>query len=90
MLHPIRKFLKAGDNTDPPKSQQRAITPRLLRAMFKRARGNGMATRFARNPSTEADGGSDNGHCHHGLLLRDEIVRDNDYTQTGKGQRSYD
>ena len=29
----VRSLLKAFDNTDPPKNQQRAITPKLLRAM---------------------------------------------------------
>ena len=44
-LHPtIRRLLRAGDNTDPPKAQQRAITPKLLRAMYHRAgrRGGGV------------------------------------------------
>ena len=29
----VRQLLKANDNKDPPKKQQRAITPKLLRAM---------------------------------------------------------
>jgi hypothetical protein len=31
----VSAWLKACDNTDPPKKQQRAITPKLLRAMFE-------------------------------------------------------
>jgi hypothetical protein len=51
MLPVIRRLLKAGDNTDPPKSQQKAITPKLLRAMYSRAAtkgGGGLATQGIR------------------------------------------
>ena len=33
----VRMWLKACDNGDPPKKQQRAITPQLLRFMYERA-----------------------------------------------------
>ena len=33
----VRSLLKAFENEDPPKNQQRAITPKLLRAMHNRA-----------------------------------------------------
>ena len=35
----VRQLLKACNNKDPPKKQQRAITPKLLRAMFNLAGG---------------------------------------------------
>ena len=36
----VRSLLKAFENEDPPKNQQRAITPKLLRAMFVKSGAN--------------------------------------------------
>ena len=40
----MRSLLKAFDNEDPAKNQQRAITPKLLRAMYLMAGADGVAT----------------------------------------------
>ena len=46
----VRMWLKACDNGDPPKRQQRAITPHLLRSTYERS--NGLSNQ--RNDSEEA------------------------------------
>ena len=41
----VRSLLRAFENADPPKRQQRAITPKLLRSMFTRAGGTDPLTK---------------------------------------------
>ena len=54
MLPVIRRLLRAGDNTDPPKAQQKAITPKLLRAMYDRATNRGRGRVAPRGMRAEA------------------------------------